>query len=171
MGTGRFACQLLCHDGSGGLTALQSKTLPKRALRPAKDVRQRHFRAMDGRRNHSAMRRYRLMDVRNPQAGEQPAKPNNGRKARRQSPLDIEDAQPPSVMPLAISQAWRSAAQAATVGIFHHFVLRRAQSGQADHPAHCRRVRGDYDAEPAIGAGRPLPRAAAADGGGAVGSA
>jgi predicted PurR-regulated permease PerM len=54
------------------------------------------------------------MDVRSPQAGEQPAKPNNGRKARRQFDLEIEDAQPPSVMP----RAWRSAAQAATVGIF-----------------------------------------------------
>jgi predicted PurR-regulated permease PerM len=54
------------------------------------------------------------MDVRSPQAGEQPAKPNNGRKARRQFALEIEDAQPPSLMP----RAWRSAAQAATVGIF-----------------------------------------------------
>ena len=54
------------------------------------------------------------MDVRNPQAGQQPAKPNNGRQARRQFPLAIEDPQPPSVMP----RAWRSAAQAATVGIF-----------------------------------------------------
>jgi predicted PurR-regulated permease PerM len=54
------------------------------------------------------------MDVRSPQAGEQPAKPNNGRKARRQFALEIEDAQPPSVMP----RAWRSAAQAATVCIF-----------------------------------------------------
>jgi predicted PurR-regulated permease PerM len=54
------------------------------------------------------------MDIRSPQAGEQPAKPNNGRKARRQFALEIEDAQPPSVMP----RAWRSAAQAATVGIF-----------------------------------------------------
>lgn len=54
------------------------------------------------------------MDVRNPQAGEQPAKPNNGRQARRQFPLAIEDPQPPRVMP----RAWRSAAQAATVGIF-----------------------------------------------------
>jgi predicted PurR-regulated permease PerM len=54
------------------------------------------------------------MDIRSPQAGEQPAKPNNGRKARRQFDLEIEDAQPPSVMP----RAWRSAAQAATVGIF-----------------------------------------------------
>jgi predicted PurR-regulated permease PerM len=54
------------------------------------------------------------MDVRSPQAGEQPAKPNNGRKARRQFALEIEDAQPPSLMP----HAWRSGAQAATVGIF-----------------------------------------------------
>jgi predicted PurR-regulated permease PerM len=54
------------------------------------------------------------MDVRSPQAGEQPAKSNNGRKARRQFALEIEDAQPPSLMP----RAWRSAAQAATVGIF-----------------------------------------------------
>jgi predicted PurR-regulated permease PerM len=54
------------------------------------------------------------MDIRSPQAGEQPAKPNNGRKARRQFALEIEDAQPPSLMP----RAWRSAAQAATVGIF-----------------------------------------------------
>jgi predicted PurR-regulated permease PerM len=54
------------------------------------------------------------MDVRSPKAGEKPAKPNNGRQARRQFPLEIEDAQPPSVMP----RAWRSAAQAATVGIF-----------------------------------------------------
>lgn len=54
------------------------------------------------------------MDVRNPQAGEQPAKPNNGRQTRRPFPLAIDDPQPPSVMP----RAWRSAAQAATVGIF-----------------------------------------------------
>ncbi len=54
------------------------------------------------------------MDVRNPQVGQQLAKPNNGRQARRQFPLAIEDPQPPSVMP----RAWRSAAQAATVGIF-----------------------------------------------------
>lgn len=54
------------------------------------------------------------MDVRNPQAGEQPAKPTNGRQARRQFPLAIDDPQPPSVMPRAL----RSTAQAATVGIF-----------------------------------------------------
>lgn len=54
------------------------------------------------------------MDVRSPQAGEPPAKPNNGRQTRRQFPLEIEDPQPPSMMP----RAWRSAAQAATVGIF-----------------------------------------------------
>ena len=54
------------------------------------------------------------MDVRNPQTGQQPAKPNNGRQARRPFPLAIEDPQPPRVMP----RAWRSAAQAATVGIF-----------------------------------------------------
>ena len=54
------------------------------------------------------------MDVRSPKAGEQPAKPNNGRQPRRQFPLAIEDPQPPRVMP----RAWRSAAQAATVGIF-----------------------------------------------------
>jgi predicted PurR-regulated permease PerM len=54
------------------------------------------------------------MDVRSPKAGDQPAKPNNGRQPRRPFPLQIEDAQPPSVMP----RAWRSAAQAATVGIF-----------------------------------------------------
>jgi predicted PurR-regulated permease PerM len=53
------------------------------------------------------------MDVRNPLSGEQPVKPGNGRAARR-LPLAIVDPQPVT----ALRPAWRSAAQAATVGIF-----------------------------------------------------
>ena len=56
------------------------------------------------------------MDVRNPTGGEQkPAKNGKGRAARRRRlPLAINDPQPLT----AVGPAWRSAAQAATVGIF-----------------------------------------------------
>jgi predicted PurR-regulated permease PerM len=55
------------------------------------------------------------MDARSPRAGDtKTAKPGNGGQGRPQFPLTLEDPQPPSVMPRAL----RSAAQAATVGIF-----------------------------------------------------
>ena len=55
------------------------------------------------------------MDVRNPLSGEQPVKPGNGRAGRRtRHSLEIVDPQPVT----ALRPAWRSAAQAATVGIF-----------------------------------------------------
>ena len=56
------------------------------------------------------------MDVRNPTGGEQkPAKNGKGRAARRRRlPLAINEPQPLT----AVGPAWRSAAQAATVGIF-----------------------------------------------------
>ncbi len=55
------------------------------------------------------------MDVRNLKAGDgKAAKPNNGRLRRAHFSLTLEDPQPPTAMP----RAWRSAAQAATVGIF-----------------------------------------------------
>ena len=56
------------------------------------------------------------MDVRNSQAGEQVQKsPRIGAAARRQRPpLDVVDPQPVT----ALRAAWRSAAQAATIGIF-----------------------------------------------------
>ena len=56
------------------------------------------------------------MDVRNPTGGEQkPANNGKGRAARRRRlPLAIDDPRPLT----AVGPAWRSAAQAATVGIF-----------------------------------------------------
>jgi predicted PurR-regulated permease PerM len=56
------------------------------------------------------------MDARSPTAGDRKtAKPGNGNgQGRPQFRLTLEDPQPPSAMP----RAWRSAAQAATVGIF-----------------------------------------------------
>jgi predicted PurR-regulated permease PerM len=55
------------------------------------------------------------MDIRNPKAGEQHAKPGNGRSKRRErQPLTVRDPQPVT----APRPTWRGAAQAATVGIF-----------------------------------------------------
>lgn len=54
------------------------------------------------------------MDVRKPKAGEQTNKLGNGRSPRLRLPLDVVDPLPLT----ATRPAWRSAAQAATVGIF-----------------------------------------------------
>jgi predicted PurR-regulated permease PerM len=55
------------------------------------------------------------MDARSPKAGDQkPAKPSNGHVGRAQAALAIEDRQ----LVTARRRAWRSAAQASTVGIF-----------------------------------------------------
>ena len=55
------------------------------------------------------------MDALSPKADDRKAaKPTNGGQSQQQFPLTLEDPQPPSIMPRAL----RSAAQAATVGIF-----------------------------------------------------
>jgi predicted PurR-regulated permease PerM len=61
------------------------------------------------------MRRYSGMDVRDVRAGDKKAaKPGNGRPLRRPAALTAEELKPLPASPMA----WRSAAQAATVGIF-----------------------------------------------------
>ncbi|HZT27668.1 MAG TPA: AI-2E family transporter [Pseudolabrys sp.] len=59
------------------------------------------------------MRRYWAMDARNPKAGGGP-RLDKRVPGRRRLPLDIENPVPLTALP----QAWRNAAQAATVGIF-----------------------------------------------------